>query len=65
MPVPAGLVLPNSNRPCTGRGAYPADWVSGVAQEPGWDKPSALLITFNSFCVTSTTGFSDEGFGMI
>lgn len=71
LPVPTGLVLPDSSTPCTGNsngvyppsfsGSYPASWFSGVTQEPSSSK---LMITTNDYCVDgadTSDPFADEG----
>ena len=67
LPAPDGLRLPGSMLPCTGHGAYPAAWISGVTRAP---PPAAgtLLITYDEYCVTGTgTGDATtaEGFGLV
>jgi len=62
LPAPRGLQLPGSMWPCTGPGAYPAAWISGVTRAP----PAAadtLLITYDDYCVTGA-GATAEGFGL-
>lgn len=74
LPVPTGLVLPNSSTPCTGNsngvypptfnGPYPASWFSGVTQEPSSSK---LLIPANDYCVdgaNTSNPFADEGWSV-
>jgi len=44
LPAPRGLQLPGSMQPCTGPGAYPAAWISGVTPAP-LAAADTLLIT--------------------
>jgi hypothetical protein len=57
LPAPQGLVRPGGAAPCSGSGAYPAAWITGVAREPasagGHDQ---LLISYNDYCVTGDSG---------
>lgn len=66
LPAPRGLQLPGSTQPCTGPGAYPAAWISGVTRAPS-ATADTLLITYDEYCVTGTwTGGEPtaEGFGL-
>ncbi|HEY2238575.1 MAG TPA: hypothetical protein VGI21_07280 [Streptosporangiaceae bacterium] len=49
LPAPQGLVRPGGTASCSGAGAYPAAWITGVAREPA---RSDLLISYNDYCVT-------------
>lgn len=62
LPAPGGLRRPGGMLPCTGPGAYPAAWISGVTRAP----PAAagtLLITYDEYCVTGDVTTA-EGFGL-
>ena len=66
LPEPQHLLRPGSTLPCTGPGAYPASWISGVAREPTADAASHLLISYDSYCVTGNPdALTAEGFGLI
>lgn len=66
LPEPQHLLRPGSTLPCTGPGAYPASWISGVAREPAADAASHLLISYDSYCVTGNPdALTAEGFGLI
>ena len=66
LPEPQHLLRPGSTFPCTGPGAYPASWISGVAREPAADAASHLLISYDSYCVTGNPdALTAEGFGLI
>lgn len=71
LPVPTGLVLPDSTSPCVGAnpspngvygaqspGIYPASWITGVANEPpgAGGRPGDVLMAFNNYCVDGETG---------
>jgi hypothetical protein len=57
LPAPAGLVRPGGTAPCSGPGAYPAAWITGVADEPAaQDAHRKLLISYNDYCVTGDAG---------
>lgn len=71
LPVPTGLVLPNSTTSCAGAnlsangvygpaspGIYPASWITGAANEPAGpgSNPTDVLVTFNNYCVDAETG---------
>jgi hypothetical protein len=61
LPAPQHLVLPGGTLPCSGSGAYPAAWITGVAAEPASGSAGAasrgrLLISYNDYCVTGDTG---------
>ena len=64
LPAPDSLRLPGSMLPCTGPGAYPAAWISGVTRAPS-ATAKTLLITYNDYCVTRTRDApTAEGFGI-
>ena len=66
LPAPASLQLPGGMLPCTGPGAYPAAWISGVTRAPP-ATAGTLLISYDEYCVTRTgTGDATtaEGFGL-
>ena len=64
LPAPQSLRLPGSMLPCTGPGAYPAAWISGVTRAPS-ATAKTLLITYNDYCVTRTRDApTAEGFGL-
>jgi hypothetical protein len=59
LPAPQGLVRPGGTASCSGTGAYPAAWITGVAREPaaasvgaGSGDRGQLLISYNDYCVT-------------
>jgi hypothetical protein len=63
LPAPQNLSLPGTTLPCSGAGAYPAAWISGVTRTPR--TADALLVTFDEYCVTTTTATATaEGFGL-
>ena len=65
LPAPQGLQLPGSMLPCTGPGAYPAAWISGVTRTPSAAPARTLLITYNDYCITGTEQeLTAEGFGL-
>jgi hypothetical protein len=65
LPVPPDLVLPDTTLGCTGSGAYPASWISGVARQPS-AASSDLLISYDNYCVAATGEvISAEGFGLV
>ena len=64
LPAPRGLQLPGSMWPCTGPGAYPAAWISGVTRAP-LAAADTLLITYDDYCVTGAgDAATAEGFGL-
>jgi hypothetical protein len=64
LPAPDSLRLPSSMLPCTGHGAYPAAWISGVTRTPR-ATADTLLITYVGYCVTRTGNApTAEGFGL-
>jgi hypothetical protein len=64
LPAPYGLQRPGSMLPCTGPGAYPAAWISGVTHAPP-TTADTLLITYDDYCVTGTGDApTAEGFGL-
>jgi hypothetical protein len=64
LPAPYGLQRPGSLLPCTGPGAYPAAWISGVTRAPP-ASADTLLITYDDYCVTgSGDPPTAEGFGL-
>jgi hypothetical protein len=63
LPAPLNLQLPGSMRPCTGPGAYPAAWISGVTRAPP-ATAGTLLITYDDYCVTGAGDATAEGFGL-
>ena len=66
LPVPQGLLLPGGTLPCTGPGAYPASWITGVTRAPGPAASSNLLISYDDYCVTDNVGsLTAEGFGLV
>jgi hypothetical protein len=66
LPVPQGLLLPGGTLPCTGPGAYPASWITGVTRAPGPSASSNLLISYDDYCVTDNAGsLTAEGFGLV
>jgi hypothetical protein len=66
LPAPQGLLLPGSTLPCTGPGAYPASWISGVTREPPGAFSSDLLISYDDYCVTGNADpLTAEGFGLV
>jgi hypothetical protein len=66
LPVPQGLLLPGGTLPCTGPGAYPASWITGVTRAPGTAASSNLLISYDDYCVTDNAGsLTAEGFGLV
>ena len=66
LPVPQGLLLPGGTLPCTGPGAYPASWITGVTRAPGPAASSNLLISYDDYCVTDNAGsLTAEGFGLV
>jgi hypothetical protein len=63
LPAPQGLVRPGGTTSCSGSGAYPAAWITGVAREPagratgaGAGRHGQLLISYNDYCVTGDSG---------
>jgi hypothetical protein len=70
LPAPQGLQLPGSMLPCSGPGAYPAAWISGVTTVPAATAraattPGTLLITYDDYCVNATWDtVTAEGFGL-
>lgn len=59
LPAPQGLVRPGGTAPCSGSGAYPAAWITGVAREPAGASAGSqgkLLISYNDYCVTGASG---------
>ncbi len=59
LPAPQGLVRPGGTASCSGSGAYPAAWITGVAREPagaGLGSRDQLLISYNDYCVTGDSG---------
>ena len=66
LPVPQGLLLPGGTLPCSGPGAYPASWITGVTRAPGAAASSNLLISYDDYCVTDNFGsLTAEGFGLV
>ena len=66
LPAPQSLRLPGGMLPCTGPGAYPASWISGVTRAPP-ATAGTLLITYDEYCVTGTgagEATTAEGFGL-
>jgi hypothetical protein len=64
LPAPDNLRLPGGMLPCTGPGAYPAAWISGVTRSPP-ATAGTLLITYDEYCVTGTgDATTAEGFGL-
>ncbi len=62
LPAPQGLLLPGGALACTGPGAYPASWISGITRDPG---SSNLLISYDDYCVTGNAdSLTAEGFGL-
>ena len=62
LPAPQGLLLPGGTLACTGPGAYPASWISGMTRDPG---SSNLLISYDDYCVTGNAdSLTAEGFGL-
>ena len=61
LPAPQNLSLPGTTLPCSGAGAYPAAWISGLTRASLTE--GALLLTFDEYCVTGTTNTA-EGFGL-
>jgi hypothetical protein len=65
LPEPQGLLLPGTSLPCTGSGAYPASWISGVAGDPSATS-SNLLISYDNYCVSGDSGMlTAESFGLV
>jgi hypothetical protein len=73
LPVPGGIVLPDSTSGCVGSnpspngvygpaspGAYPASWITGAEREPTGpgDNPLDVLAVFNNYCVDGLPGVS-------
>src|ERR1700759_1581349 len=61
LPAPQGLVRPGGTAACSGAGAYPAAWITGVAREPAGASLGAaargqLLISYNDYCVAGGAG---------
>jgi hypothetical protein len=61
LPAPQGLVRPGGTASCSGSGAYPAAWITGVAREPASTGRAPggrgqLLISYNDYCVTGDSG---------
>jgi hypothetical protein len=59
LPAPQGLVRPGGTASCSGSGAYPAAWITGVAREPAGASAGSrgqLLISYNDYCVTGDSG---------
>jgi hypothetical protein len=56
LPAPQNLVRPGGIQPCSGSGAYPAAWITGVAAEPAATGRGKLLISYNDYCVTGNVG---------
>jgi hypothetical protein len=61
LPAPQGLLRPGGTASCSGAGAYPAAWITGVAREPAAASAGAgdrgqLLISYNDYCVTGASG---------
>ena len=64
--MPQGLLLPGGTLPCSGPGAYPASWITGVTRAPGAAASSNLLISYDDYCVTDNFGsLTAEGFGLV
>jgi hypothetical protein len=61
LPAPQNLSLPGTTLPCSGAGAYPAAWISGVTRAPL--TAGALIVTFDEYCVADTMNTA-EGFGL-
>jgi hypothetical protein len=61
LPAPSNLSLPGTTLPCSGTGAYPAAWISGVTRAP--QTADALLVTFDEYCVAGGLNTA-EGFGL-
>ncbi len=65
LPGPQGLLLPGTTLPCTGSGAYPASWISGVAGDPS-AASSNLLISYDNYCVSGDADtLTAESFGLV
>ena len=65
LPAPDSLQLPGGTLPCTGPGAYPAAWISGVTRAPSAATTGGLLIAYDDYCVTGLgDGPIAEGFGL-
>ena len=65
LPERQHLLRPGSTLPCTGPGAYPASWISGVGREPAAYAASHLLISYDSYGVTGNPdALTAEGFGL-
>jgi len=65
LPAPQSLLLPGGTFPCTGPGAYPASWISGVTREPSAASSTDLLISYDDYCVTGNGDSTAEGFGLV
>jgi hypothetical protein len=64
LPAPPGLLLPGGGLACTGPGAYPASWISGVTRDPAAGSEN-LLISYDDYCVTGNAdSLTPEGFGL-
>ena len=64
--MPQGLLLPGGTLPCSGPGAYPASWITGVTRAPGAAASSNLLISYDDYCVTDNADIlTAEGFGLV
>jgi hypothetical protein len=65
LPAPPGLLLPGGVLACTGPGAYPASWISGVTRDPAAGSEN-LLISYDDYCVTgNANSLTPEGFGLV
>jgi hypothetical protein len=65
LPAPRTLKLPGSVLPCSGPGAYPAAWISGVTRAPA-PAVGNLLISYDDYCVTGAADApTAEGFGLV
>jgi hypothetical protein len=66
IPRDCGYSSPLPGRPgwslgCTGPGAYPASWISGLTRDPS---SANLLISYDDYCVTGNAdSLTAEGFG--
>jgi hypothetical protein len=67
LPTPLHLLLPGGLLPCSGPGAYPASWISGVTREPRGAASARLLISYDDYCVTGNDDDAPtaEGFGLV
>jgi hypothetical protein len=64
LPAPQSLLLPGGALACTGPGAYPASWISGMTRDPSAGS-SNLLISYDDYCVTGNAdSLTAEGFGL-